>query len=423
MKKNISVTQLRLGMYIHKLPVPWLDHPFWCESFTLQKREHLGFLMAAGIDSIWIDTDRGLDVADQEDDGVDENDGAEEDGSETDDMAGLAGQPVATAPATMSPKQRRSNSDRERDRASKVLVTAKQAITSMFQEARMGNAVTVQDALPVVEEITASIARDGGTLIGLARLKTTDDYTYMHSVAVCALMVALSKECGLSADETLQAGLGGLLHDIGKVTIASGILQKPARLTQDEFDIMKSHPLAGYEILRNSGIDGIALDVCLHHHEKIDGSGYPHGLKGDEISRWAKMGAICDVYDAVTSNRPYKIGWTPGESLKQMAQWSHGHFDNRIFHLFVKAVGIYPVGSMVRMKSDHLGIVIDHNQGSLLKPRVKLFFSIKANTRIPVEIVDLSRPSAVDKILSHEDPARWNISNVDDIWRYQPSGN
>lgn len=417
MQKNISITQLRLGMYIHKLPVPWLDHPFWCESFTLQKREHLEFLLASGIDSIRIDTDKGLDVA-QPDDGDISVDTGQDDAAECD--AGLDAEPSGPSATTaLPPKPKRSHVDRERDRASKVLVTAKQAITSMFQEARMGNAVTVQDALPVVEEITASIARDGGTLIGLARLKTTDDYTYMHSVAVCALMVALAKECGLSADETLQAGLGGLLHDIGKVTISSCILQKPARLTPGEFDIMKSHPLAGYEILCHSGVGDIALDVCLHHHEKIDGSGYPHGLKGDEISLYAKMGAICDVYDAITSNRPYKIGWTPGESLKQMAQWSHGHFDNRIFHLFVKVVGIYPIGSMVRMKSDHLGIVIDHNHGSLLKPRVKLFFSIKANTRIPVEIIDLSKPNTIDKILSHEDPARWNIDNVDDIWRYR----
>jgi HD-GYP domain-containing protein (c-di-GMP phosphodiesterase class II) len=162
-------------------------------------------------------------------------------------------------------------------------------------------------------------------------------------------------------------------------------------------------------------LDEVVLDVCLHHHEKVNGSGYPHKLKADNISLFAKMGAVCDVYDAVTSNRPYKAGWEPGVSLHRMAQWE-GHFDDVVFKAFVRSIGIYPIGSMVKLKSGRLAVVVDQNEKSLLTPLVKVFFSTKSKTRIPVETLDLSKPSANDSIASHEDPATWGIHNMQEIW-------
>ena len=159
------------------------------------------------------------------------------------------------------------------------------------------------------------------------RLKSKDDYTYLHSVAVCALMVALAKELGLSDEQVKQAGVAGLFHDIGKMAISSDVLNKPGALSDEEFGLVKGHPEKGHAILKASKeIDQVCLDVCLHHHEKVDGSGYPHKLKDDEISLFAKMGAVCDVDDAITSNRPYKAGWEPGISLQRMAHWTN-HFD------------------------------------------------------------------------------------------------
>lgn len=248
----------------------------------------------------------------------------------------------------------------EAARAIKICAKSKQAVTSMFQEARMGKALDAEDALPIVEEISTSVMRNPGALISLARLKNKDDYTYMHSVAVCALMVFLARQLGLDEVQTRQAGLAGLLHDVGKMMIPLEILNKPGKLTDAEFDAVKSHPAQGHKILlEGKGISDVALDVCLHHHEKVDGSGYPEKITNEQISLYAKMGAVCDVYDAITSNRPYKNGWEPAESVRKMAEWSKSHFDQRIFEAFVRSIGIYPVGSLVRLASDRLGVIIE----------------------------------------------------------------
>ena len=291
----------------------------------------------------------------------------------------------------------------------------------MFHEARMGKAVDTAGAQKLVEEISDSVSRNPGALISLARLKTADDYTYMHSVAVCALMVALSKQLGLNEQQTRSAGIAGLLHDLGKALMPMDVLNKPGKLTDEEFAIIKKHPEEGHKLLLSStGADEIALDVVLHHHEKTDGSGYPKGLKGAEISLFAKMGAVCDVYDAITSNRPYKAGWDPAESLRKMAEWANGHFEQSVFQAFVKSLGIYPIGSLVKLNSGRLGIVIDQTEKSLLTPRIKVFYSTKASSRIKPEIIDLSHPSCQEKIAGREDPAKWKFHDLNELWSGLP---
>jgi len=163
-------------------------------------------------------------------------------------------------------------------------------------------------------------------------------------------------------------------------------------------------------------VDPMVLDVCLHHHEKTDGSGYPKGLEGDEISLFAKMGAVCDVYDAITSNRPYKMGWDPAESLRKMAEWSNGHFDPLVFQAFVKSMGIYPVGSLVRLSSGRIGVVMEQTGKSLTTPCVKVFFSTKSNMRIMPQLVNLSSPDTIERIAGREDPAKWNFADLNELW-------
>jgi len=160
----------------------------------------------------------------------------------------------------------------------------------------------------------------------------------------------------------------------------------------------------------------IPLDVCLHHHEKVDGSGYPHHLKDAEISLFAKMVAVCDVYDAITSNRPYKQGWDPAESIKKMTEWSSEHFDQKIFQTFVKCIGIYPTGALVRLSSVRLGVVLDQSAKSLLTHQVKVFFSTESQAYIQPEVVDLSRPNCPERIMGREDAVKWGIKNLHELW-------
>ena len=158
------------------------------------------------------------------------------------------------------------------------------------------------------------------------------------------------------------------------------------------------------------------LDACLHHHEKVDGSGYPDKLQGEGISVIARMTAICDVYDAITSDRPYKRGWDPAESLRRMAEWTRDHFDARIFQAFVKSIGIYPVGSLVRLTSGRIGIVTEQSPTALTTPIVKVFFSTKSDLRIPPEVVNLAAPDCNEKIVAREDPEKWRFPDLDELW-------
>ncbi len=400
MLKKIAVDQLTLGMHIHEFCGSWMDHPFWRTRFVLESSEDLRQIQTCGIQELWIDVQKGLDVAGPT---------KQEAEAQIDATLHTIVKPQESPPhVTMA---------EEIERAAKICARSKAAVVSMFQEVRMGNAIDHEAAGVLVEEISSSVMRNPGALISLARLRSADDYTYMHSVAVCALMVALARQLSLDEQAIREAGMAGLLHDLGKAVMPMEVLNKPGKLTDEEFRIMKSHPVEGHRMLVEGGsVSDITLDVCLHHHEKVDGSGYPHGLKDTAISLYAKMGAVCDVYDAITSNRPYKSGWDPAESIRKMTEWSAGHFDARIFQAFVKSIGIYPIGSLVRLQSGRLGIVVDQTEKSLLTPKVRVFFSTKSNTHIAPEVIDLSRPGVTDKIAGREDPAQWNFVDLDKLW-------
>lgn len=393
MIKKVNVGEVCLGMYIHELRGNWLEHPFWRKSFKLDDPKDLQKLIHSGVDEIWIDTNKGLDVT-----VVMVTEPAKHEPEP---------EPEPTTKTPLAVKKQISF-DEELVAAKKIHTKAKKVVTSMFGDARMGKALDVQGAVVLVEDIQSSIERNPSALLSLARLKNANEYTYLHSVAVCMLMIALAKQLKLSESQARQAGVAGLLHDIGKMAIPNQVLDKPDKLTDEEFNVIKQHPQRGWEILKASyQVDDVALDVCLHHHERVDGRGYPEKISGDDLSLFARMGAVCDVYDAISSDRCYKKAWGPAESISKMTAWREGHFDEVIFHAFVKTIGIYPSGTLLRLKSGRLGVVLEQSKKSLVTPIIKVFFSIRANMYIPVEIVDLSKGS--DSVDSIEDPFKWKL--------------
>ena len=408
MIKRISVRQLRLGMFLESLCGSWMEHPFWRSRFKLEDPADLARILQSPIQEVWIDTAKGLDVAqggpsftrEQVDTVID---------AQLSEISQLAELECELRPVAF---------EEEVKRAARICHQSRQAITAMFREVRMGREINQDEARYVVAEVSDSIIRNPSAMVSIARLKTSDDYTYMHSVAVCALMIVLARQLDLPPQQVREAGYAGLLHDIGKMAIPAPILNKPGRLTDREFAEVREHPARGLELLKAGGVDDpVVLDVCLHHHEKVDGTGYPHRLRGEDISLFAKMGAVCDVYDAITSDRPYKRGWDPAEAVHKMAEWSAGHFDKTVFQAFVKSIGIYPVGSLVRLTTGRLGVVIDPGRQSLTCPQVKVFYSTASGMRMAPETVDLARPGCTEKIVSREDPAKWGFTDLDALWK------
>lgn len=398
MIKKIPAEYIKPGMYIHDLNVDWMNHPFVRNRFVIQTDEEIAKITATGVREIYIDTARGLDLADAPT--------IEEVNAELDaDLLRIAEAPSMIVKVSYA---------EELGRAHKIHQQATNAVKIVMRDVRMGQAIQMDDVANVVADITESVLRNSGALVGLLAIKNKDEYTFLHSVSVCTLMVTFAQSLGMDRNLIRLAGIGGLLHDTGKMKVPNEILNKPGRLTEAEFDIMRSHPEEGWNILRHiDDMEAIPLEITLHHHERMDGTGYPHKLPGNEISQMAQMAAVVDVYDAITSDRCYHVGMPATEGLRKLWEWSKFHFNPELVQAFMRTVGIYPVGSLVRLESGRLGIVIEQNEGSLLQPKLKVIFTTKSNTYITPIIVDLARPmgkGGADKIMGHEDPAKWQIN-------------
>ena len=410
MLKRLNVQHLSQGMYLHEFCGSWLAHPFWRSRFLIKSAEELAKLRSGTIQEVWIDIRKGADVPPEVECLVYDP-----------ETATFIDPPNARSTRPERPRSalgaNSTSLDEELQRAASLCQRAHPAISQLFTQARDGKGIDIHPVYRLVEDITDSIERNPSALTSLARLKEADQYTYLHCLAVCALMAALARRLGLDDHSVRKAALAGLLHDLGKASICPEILNKAGPLDDYEFAIMRTHSAKGWQMLQSMEIDPAVRDACLYHHEKMDGTGYPHQLAGENIPLLARMTAICDVYDAVTSNRPYKRGWPPAEAIRRMAQWSRTHLDHKLFEAFVQTVGMYPVGSLVRLHSNLLAVVIEPSEVSLLAPRIKVFYAIRTQQRLTPYIVDLAALTCDERIATHENPDDWPFDDLESLWR------
>ena len=399
MIKSIDIADVKIGMYVHDLNCDWTSHPFFRRRFLIKTDAEIAKITEAGIHEIYIDTQKGLDVSHAI--SIDEVNAT----LQQEMIEAVINEPAPIITLSFA---------EELGRANRIKSQAHALVKTVMQDVRLGRAVELEQVEPMIESITESVLSNSGALLTLLRIKNKDDYTFLHSVSVGTLMIAFCRSVGMDMETIHLAGLGGILHDTGKALVPDEVLNKPGRLTEEEFDIIKRHPRDGFDILsRTEGISEIPLDITLHHHERVDGSGYPHNLKGDTISTLAKMAAIVDVYDAITADRCYHKGMAPTDALRKIFEWSKYHFDPKLVQAFMRCVGIYPVGTLVLLESGKLGVVIEQHASNLLTPKIKVMYSSKSNTYLQPEIIDLSRPLGFgggDKIVRHEAPEKWGIN-------------
>lgn len=223
----------------------------------------------------------------------------------------------------------------------------------------------------VVKHLVDSLSGDRAALVNINDLKSYDEYTYHHSLSVAVLAIAIGHYLGYSSQELNRVGMCAIMHDIGKTAVPLSILNKPARLSEEEFRTIMMHSAAGYDYLMQTEIqDEEVLRGVLHHHEKMDGTGYPANLKGEEIPFWSRIISVADVYDALTSDRPYRTPMQPGEAIEYIMGGIGSSFDYDVVSAFMRKVELYPVGSIIELSNNKIAVVLSNEHQ--MRPVVRL---------------------------------------------------
>ncbi|MFP3873285.1 MAG: HD-GYP domain-containing protein [Thiohalophilus sp.] len=379
MKVKLDVGSLREGMFVSDLDCDWSQTSFLLEGVLISGEEELAELSRC-CSHVYVDTERSHE-------------------SVIPDLESLARRPP---PAVATASKREAEKEAERDEkhfqealreARPIHSRTKTYIETLMEDVRLGNSLDTTTARHLVSEIAESITHSPNAMAWLSHLKHRDEYTVTHCMNTCILAVTFGRYLGMDKDSLELMGLGALLHDIGKMRIPLEILNKPGRLTPEEFEIVKTHAPKGHELLVPKGdIPQESLDIVLHHHERVSGKGYPHGLNGDQVNQMTKVVSIVDVYDAITSDRCYHDGMPPYEALKNMYEWISEDFEQELVEQFIKCLGIYPIGSMVQLNMGQTGIVVSASEKSRLRPIVLLVINSKGERYVKPKLINLAHP-------------------------------
>lgn len=366
---KINVSDLKVGMYVSKLDRPWLETNFLFQGFELKTADDIKAVKEQ-CDYVYIDeTKQRKDVP-------------------------ISSKNTAYSKGWLEsrkPTEKTKTFEQEIDNAGFVYQNTSTVVKSFMEEARLGKPLSVEIAKKAVAQCVDSIIKSPDALMWMTQLKNRDEYTSQHSMNVCVYAIALGRQINLPINELQNVGLCGMMHDMGKMQVPLEILNKPGKLTDDELKIMQSHTTKGWQLLlRSSGMYGGAIDVAYTHHERLDGSGYPRGLRDEQITPYARIVAIVDMYDAITSDRVYQNGRTHLEAINIMTKVSGTHLDSGLTIKFIECLGIYPPGSIVELSNGEVAIVIEVNPKAKIRP--KIIMLLDENKRQQRErMVDLAK--------------------------------
>lgn len=412
MLKRIAPDQVVPGMYVRRFEGSWLHHPFWRARFVVRTERQLRRIRQSGV-HLFIDPDRGADLAPEL----------------PRQSPVIARHPVRAAPiARTMPaadavvscvrhkpirvKAPPAFGKADQARAAALAQRSTKVVKALFDASQLGRTISTGPILSVVDDIATTLERSGAAFLKVTRLRTKDDALYTHSVAVCALMIGLARETGCSASAVQALGTAGLLHDVGKIALDDTLLVKSGTLSEGDWAELRRHPQLGHGVLAgDAGLPPSALDVCLHHHERLDGSGYPFGLRGEGVSHAVRMAAICDVYEALTAGLPGRPGLPPVEALAQM-EAEGVKFDASLLFKFMRSIGVFPPGKLIRLRSNRLAITL-LPAGEDLRPLARAFYSTVDTCFLPLADIVLSDRLSDDQAVSEEDPAKWFAGDWD----------
>ncbi len=378
-KIRVYTSDLQLGMYIAELDRPWTDTPFMFQGFILRKESEIETLRGY-CDYVYVDEEQSqADVA-----------------AKLTLLRPVTGEEERADAARASGKSDFSEAvfRSSLTRSHAVYRDARCWIDQMLEDSRLGTSIDTDQARALVTQLADEVIRNPDALIWLTYLKSRDEYTATHCMNVCILALTFGRCLGLDETALHQLGLGALLHDLGKMQIPGEVLNKPGRLTEEEFAIIKKHPGLGFAMLRDDkNLDKASLHIVLHHHERLDGRGYPRGLGEKKIPLLTRISSIVDVYDAITSDRCYHDGIAPAQALENLFKWASGNFDVALLERFIKCIGIYPIGSVVRLSSGEVGIIVASDECNRLKPILLIVQNAEGKPVAPRRLINMASAS------------------------------
>jgi HD-GYP domain-containing protein (c-di-GMP phosphodiesterase class II) len=388
MLKHVAVTDLQMGMYVHKFEGGWFDHPFWRAKFLIDDADKLAAIKESRIRTVVIDTAKGSDLARKA------SRPSTERAEVTDRAAAIAAARVrnvrertaiqvsANLPVSMAG---------EVNRAAAIADEGRERLGKVFLAARLGKALDVRKVEPVVGDILASVRRNPQAFSGLMRCKLKNEAVFRHALSVSALMVAVADRMRLPPQDIHNCGLAGLLLDTGVNYLPQAGAAPGDDYRNIEEGVWQSHVMLGHRALQIDGdLPPLVLDACLYHHERMDGRGYPQGLAGEAIPLVARMAAICDSFDFLLSGTDRSAALDPAAAIEAMRA-DTGAYDPEILQIFIETVGVYPVGAFVVLASGKLAMVIDVDRKDPQSPVVQAFYSLEAGQRILPHRIELAQ--------------------------------